>query len=151
VRLWVRQTARFPICALADGSAFRNSIIAGFENDRCDRYLLLSYLNSTPVRWLHFHSQRDARQGMPQLKVAHLRALPQPPVLSSEAGEKLTRLGRRLGHDNRGVSADDRRHLDAIVSRYFGLSPEAIALVRAWGETHPPPVSRADRRAHACA
>src|SRR5690606_34262689 len=33
VRFVVRQTARFPMAALSDGLAFRNSLLAGFEDD----------------------------------------------------------------------------------------------------------------------
>lgn len=146
VPLWIRQTARFPICALSDGRPFRNSIIAGFENDEQDRYLLLAYLNSTPVRWLHFHSQRDARQGMPQLKVAHLRALPAPPTLRSASGQRLRQLGQTLGTRNLGVTAEERASLDSEVGRFLGLSAEAEALVSLWGAGHPPPASRFESR-----
>lgn len=145
VALWIRQTARYPICALADGTAFRNSIIAGFESDAHDRFLLLAYLNSYPVRFLHYHKHRDARQGMPQLKVAHLRDLPAPPVLSSELGQALSKLGRQLGEANRGIAPEQREALDALVARHLELTVAEVARVRNWAELHPPPAPRSKR------
>jgi hypothetical protein len=146
VALWIRQTARFPIAVSATGAAFRNSIIAGFEDDAHDRFLLLAYLNSTPVRWYHFQSQRDARQGMPQLKVAHLRALPRPPTRDTPIGAELSRLGASLDQRNSGVEPAERERLDGWVADFFELSPQDALLVRSWGAQNPPPVSRFLRR-----
>lgn len=78
VTVVVRQTARFPIAARhAPAYAFRNSLLACFS-DEPDAMCAL--LNSTLLRAAHLSSQRDGRQAVfPQLKVAHLRALPAPP------------------------------------------------------------------------
>src|SRR5690606_14498942 len=54
VALLIRQTARFPIAAPSDGTAFRNSVLAGFADEAWPAPLLLCYLNSTLVRWFHF-------------------------------------------------------------------------------------------------
>src|SRR5690606_13488740 len=83
---------------------------------------------------------RDARQGMPQLKVGHLRALPAPPAGAPR--DALERLGRKLGEANAGASAADRARLDALVAAAYGLDEEEAALVARWAALHPPPLSR---------
>jgi hypothetical protein len=142
VAVWVRQTARYPIGALSNGEPFRNSILAVFETPAYDRFLLLAYLNATPVRWYHYQSQRDARQGMPQLKVAHLRALPAPPSRETSAGIELGRLGTALGLGNSGITPAERQRLDELVARYLELGDHEAKLVAEWGRKNPPPVSR---------
>jgi methylase of polypeptide subunit release factors len=136
VQLLIRQTARFPVAALADGVAFRNSILAGFAREECSAGLLLAWLNSSPVRWYHYMKHRDARQGMPQVKVAHLRALPAPPA-SAAAG--LEALGQRLGARNRGADAEAQRELDALVADALALDPAERATVARWTASMPPP------------
>ena len=132
VKLLIRQTARYPMVALSDGEAFRNSILAGFADDVFGEHLLLAYLNSTPVRWLHYTRHRDARQGMPQLKIAHLRAVPAPP-LRGDAGEALTRIGRALGERNSGITRPEQDDLDALVADILSLDEAARARIRAFG------------------
>jgi hypothetical protein len=132
VKLLIRQTARYPMVALSDGEAFRNSILAGFADEAFGEHLLLAYLNSTPVRWLHYTRHRDARQGMPQLKIAHLRAVPAPP-LTGDAGEALTRIGRALGERNSGITAVEQDELDALVADILSLDEPARARIRAFG------------------
>jgi hypothetical protein len=146
VKLLIRQTARFPMAAFSDGVAFRNSVLAGFESAEFPAALLLGLLNSNLIRWLHYTRQRDARQGMPQLKVGHLRALPAPPP-GSAAGAALERLARRLGEANAGASEADRERLDELVGDLYGLSGEERALVSRWAALHPPPASRRQARA----
>jgi hypothetical protein len=131
VKLLFRQTARYPMAVLSDGAAFRNSILAGFADAEWSAHLLLAYLNSTPVRWLHYTRHRDARQGMPQLKIAHLRAVPAPP-LPGDTGEALTRIGRDLGERNRGISAAEQDGLDAIVAGILGLDAATQGRIRAF-------------------
>jgi hypothetical protein len=142
VKLLIRQTARFPMASLSDGVAFRNSILAGYERPGYPAALLLVLLNSSLLRWLHYMQQRDARQGMPQLKVGHLRALPAPPLDRPALLESLTELGRSLGAANRGLSPEDRQTLDALVSEAFGLVASEREIVAAWAVATPPPVSR---------
>ena len=132
VKLLIRQTARYPMVALSDGEAFRNSILAGFADDAFSEHLLLAYLNSTPIRWLHYTRHRDARQGIPQLKIAHLRAVPAPP-LQGDAGEALTRIGRALGERNSGITAVEQDDLDALVADILRLDEAARARIRAFG------------------
>lgn len=78
VTVLIRQTARFPIAARHEPvHAFRNSLLAGFSDDPL---VLCALLNSSLLRAAHLDAQRDGRQVVfPQLKVAHLRALPAPP------------------------------------------------------------------------
>jgi hypothetical protein len=143
VALLIRQTARFPIAALSDGGPFRNSILAGFENERFSRYLLLCYLNSAPIRWFHFHRHRDARQGMPQLKIGHLRALPAPPACRSLLGAQLDALGKKLGEQNRGRTSAQQQYIDQLVADFLSLTPAERGLVQRWGGENPAPTPRA--------
>jgi hypothetical protein len=141
VKLLIRQTARFPLVAFSDGAAFRNSVLAGFESPEFPAALLLGVLNSSLIRWLHFSRQRDARQGMPQLKVGHLRALPAPPGAGASR-IALERLARRLGDANTGASAAEREQLDRLVGDVYELTETERALVARWAALHPPPTSR---------
>ncbi len=54
VPVLIRQTARYPIAALSDGAAFRNSILAGFTTDDWPAPALVAYLNSNAIRWYHY-------------------------------------------------------------------------------------------------
>jgi hypothetical protein len=148
VDVLIRQTARFPIAAKSDGRAFRNSILAGFGTSTMSADALLAYLNSSLVRFFHFIKHRDARQGMPQLKIGHLRALPAIPDEASRAA--LGRLGQLWGERNSGVSPEERRTLDALVFDALHLSVEERAIVEAWASQNPTPrprVRRSVRRA----
>jgi len=122
VRWVVRQTARVPVAALSDGIAFRNSLLAGFEDGEYPASFLVAYLNSTPIRWLHYVRHRDARQGMPQLKIAHLRTTPVPPSRALVAD--LASLGARLSESGSGVREREQLELDALVEAAFELSME---------------------------
>jgi hypothetical protein len=121
VSLLIRQTARYPIAALSDGSAFRNSILAGFEDAEFPAELLLAYLNSSPIRWLHYLMHRDARQGMPQVKIGHLRAVVAPPASATAARDDLARMGARVGARNRGIQRAEQVELDRLVADLLGL------------------------------
>jgi hypothetical protein len=50
VKLFIRQTARYPIAALGDGQPFRNSVLAAFASEEHSAFFLLCYLNSAPIR-----------------------------------------------------------------------------------------------------
>jgi hypothetical protein len=130
VKLLLRQTARYPMAALSDGLAFRNSVLAGFADEAHDAHMLLAYLNSAPVRWFHYMRHRDARQGMPQLKIGHLRALPAPH--RGEATARLEELGRLVGERNTGTSPDEQARIDAAAADALGLSATARVRVAAW-------------------
>jgi hypothetical protein len=131
VKLLIRQTARWPMAALSDGLAFRNSILAGFADETFSAHLLLAYLNSSPIRWLHHTRHRDARQGMPQLKIAHLRALPAP-IADSPALPALEELGRTLGERKAGVAPDEQARIDRLAAEALGLDEAERAIVAAW-------------------
>ena len=142
VALLIRQTARFPIAAYNDGSAFRNSILAGFASPDWPAPLLLCLLNSGLVRWLHFTLHRDARQGMPQLKVGHLRALPALPSAVPQVRAALEQLGSKLAARNDGITGTERAELEALVAEAFALSAAEREAIATWCSHHPPPVSR---------
>ena len=107
VNVVIRQTARYPIAAVHEPpGAFRNSLLAGYAEDP---FALVALLNSTLLRSVHLATQRDGRQAVfPQLKIAHLRALPAPPVGSDVA--ELSRLGKLAGE------AQSARH--AVTARF---------------------------------
>jgi hypothetical protein len=136
VRVLVRQTARFPIAAPADGVAFRNSILACFGVEGHPAEALLAYLNAAPVRWLHFMRHRDARQGMPQVKIAHLRAIPR---LEPGPAADLATLGEALGRRNEGITVAEQRALDDRVATALDLCDAERALIAAWAAANPAP------------
>lgn len=137
VKVLVRQTARFPVAALADGLAFRNSILACFGAEGHPASTILAYLNSSPVRWLHYMRFRDARQGMPQVKIRHLRATPRPP--EGRHCAELQALGEALGRANDGISDSEQRHLDNVVADAFDLSQAERSLIAEWADRNPAP------------
>lgn len=137
VALLIRQTARFPIVARADGIAFRNSILAGFEDNDYSASFLLAYLNSTPVRWFHFARNRDARQGMPQVKIGHLRAIPAP--IDRDAAAELGKLGKAIVARSCGPTNDEIVKIDALSASALGIDEAGAAFLRAWAADNPAP------------
>jgi len=119
VDVLVRQTARVPIAARADGVGFRNSLLAGFASAEHPAGFLVAYLNATLVRWWHYYSHRDARLGMPQVKIGHLRAIPAPPVALVAT---LAAMGDALSARNAGVTAAEQRAIDDAVMGAFGVA-----------------------------
>jgi hypothetical protein len=133
VRLVVRNTARYPIAALSDGCAFRNSLLAVFESTEWPAHALLALLNSAFVRWAHFHRFRDARQPvMPQLKIAHLRSIPTPPTFVDSDRGTLGDIGRRLTARRSPPSEAERAELDRTVFDLYAVSAEAREMVNLW-------------------
>lgn len=130
VRVLIRQTARVPMAALSDGVAFRNSVLAGFDDDTHPAAFLVAYLNATPIRWLHYVRHRDARQGMPQMKIGHLRATPSPPDRALVAD--LAAMGEAWSARNEGIDDAEQARLDARVAAAFDLTEEEQARVRRW-------------------
>ena len=130
VRFVVRQTARVPMAALSDGAGFRNSLLAGFDDPAYPAPFLVAYLNSTPIRWLHYVRHRDARNGMPQLKISHLRATPVPP--HAELVAELARAGAELSSQNLGIRDEEQEAMDRRVAEAFGLSDREWERVRGW-------------------
>lgn len=145
VRIVVRQTASFPIATLHDGLPFRNSLLAGFESEQWEPATLVALLNSSLVRWHHYMRHRDARQPvLPQVKVGHLRAIPQPGNVTREHKQALARLALSAHESETMVST--RLDLDRLVAEMYGLSEAEAQLVEAWAE---PLRSKAQRRAPA--
>jgi hypothetical protein len=119
VKLVVRQTAAINIAAAHDGTPFRNSLLAGFELPAFPFELTLGLLNSTLYRALHLAGRRDARQGaFPQVKIAHLRALPAPPDTLDRA--QLAGLARRA--TEHGLTPELRHELDRQVYGAFQIT-----------------------------
>lgn len=131
VRVLVRQTARFPMACLSDGAPFRNSVLAAFEAEGAPAEMLVAYLNAWPIRWFHHTRHRDARQGMPQLKIAHLRALPAP-APDREKRDALARIGASLSLRNDGVRPDEERTIAELAADLLGLDAGERDVVRAW-------------------
>ena len=141
VGVLVRQTARYPMAAPADGIAFRNSILAGFGHGEIGVHALLAYLNTTPIRWFHYMRHRDARQGMPQVKIGHLRSLPAPPAEASRALACLNEIGEALANRNDGVRASEQEAIDEAVAEALSIASADLAMMRAWYERLAPPNS----------
>jgi hypothetical protein len=127
VKFVVRQTAKYPIAALHNGFPFRNSLIAGFDNEAFPAAVLVGLLNSTLLRVLHLATQRDARQTtFPQVKLVHLRSLPAPPpsvVRAAKFGQWVSRVS------GRPLEAEQRRELDAMVFDWYGVSADEATAV----------------------
>ena len=127
VKVLIRQTARYPVAARSDGLAFRNSLLAGFEDEAHPADFLVAYLNSAPIRWLHYLGNRDARAGMPQVKIGHLRALPAPPP--GRVPRRAAR-GGELSRRNAGINGEEQARLDQAVAAAFGLSERELERIQ---------------------
>lgn len=139
VRVYIRQTARYPIAAPGDGLPFRNSILAAFPGEGWSEHALLCYLNTWPIRWFHYMRNRDARQGMPQVKIAHLRALCAPPPSMAHLVERLSVIGQRLAAANAGIGGDDRAEVEGLVAEALAMTEEERRCVEAWAAKNPLP------------
>ncbi len=139
VALYVRQTARYPIACTARGVPFRNSVIAVFPHADISSMALLAFLNSSLCRWYHYQQHRDARQGMPQLKVGHLRSQPSIPPSAHAA---LAEFGQRLSDKNQGMTPADRAELNRQIYEAFELSATEQALIDSWSSNNPLPKAR---------
>ena len=77
---------------------------------------------------------RDARQPiLPQLKIAHLRAIPAPPTAA--AAERLLRAAQTSSDRARG---EQRRALDTLVFELYQLDADERALVTGWHDASAP-------------
>ena len=131
VDVLIRQTARFPMAAMSSGLPFRNSVLAGFRREPFSSAGLIAFLNSQLVRFLHYQRFRDARQGMPQLKIGHLRSLPLP-TASPSFFSALDQVGLRLLQSSQDAEA--MRQLDALVFAAFQLSEAEQQRVYVWAQ-----------------
>jgi hypothetical protein len=149
VRVLIRQTARYPIAAVSDGLAFRNSLLAGLEHPGWAPEALVALLNSALIRWAHYMRFRDARQPvMPQVKIGHLRAIPHPIARHGERIAELAALGRRMSECCGRPEWDAAREaLDRMVAELYDLTPEEHATVMRWHDLMGPQARgrRADR------
>ncbi len=136
VKFVVRQTAKVPIAARhTSGLPFRNSLLAGFETEGLSTHLVLGLLNSALYRALHLAFQRDARQAtFPQVKVAHLRCLPMPPLTPN-----LVHRIEALARDAESATGKlDRTPLDQCVFELFAITvEEQTAILRFLAERVP--------------
>lgn len=133
VDVLVRQTARYPIASVSDGLPFRNSLLAGYVVGNVPVEAVLCLLNSTVMRWLHYHRYRDARQeSMPQVKVNHLCSIPQPPEWNDAIVNSLAQLGARFLNYGGIHSAEERDEMDGLVSQWYGLTQAHATLCREW-------------------
>jgi methylase of polypeptide subunit release factors len=125
VRFVTRQTAKFPIAALHGGLPFRNTLLAGFEVEGFSPELVVALLNSSLYRAIHVGFRRDARQAaFPQVKIAHLRALPRPP----DDPDRRARLSELTLRATAGrFDAELRQELDEHVFELFQIAPRARA------------------------
>jgi len=124
VRFVVRQTARYPIAALHRGLPFRNSLLAGFAVEGLPADLVVGLLNSSLYRALHLALRRDARQAtFPQVKIGHLRALPEPPSDPGRRAE-VSEISAELTRSGVDRALADR--LDAAVFALFALESSAV-------------------------
>lgn len=131
----VRQTARYPIAAVADGIAFRNSLVATIRHPDWPADAMAALLNSALVRWAHYQRFRDARQPvMPQLKISHLRAIPWPAGAGASRVAVLSRCGLRLAQPGGGEAGEAKKELDSVVADLYGLTREEVARVSEWHE-----------------
>ncbi len=100
---------------------------------------LLCYLNSSPIRWFHYVRNRDARQGMPQVKIAHLRALPSPGARAARLMSDLGPVVEARLRTNAGISDEDRRLIEDAVAEALEMTPEERDRVASWAAANPLP------------
>jgi methylase of polypeptide subunit release factors len=132
----VRQTAKYPIAALHGGLPFRNTLLAGFELAEPPPALVVALLNSVLYRGLHLARRRDARQAVfPQVKIAHLRAMPRPPDVSllHRTLARVTECATR-----QGMTPALRGELDQAVCALFEVSLEERAELEAFVRSRAP-------------
>jgi len=124
VRFVIRQTARYPIAALHRGLPFRNSLLAGFAVEGFPPDLVVGLLNSSLYRALHLALRRDARQAtFPQVKIGHLRALPEPPA-DPDQRARIADLSAQMTRS--GFDSGLAERLDSAVFGLFALESPAV-------------------------
>jgi len=142
VRVVVRQTARYPIAAVSDGMAFRNSLLAGLDHSQWTPEALVALLNSSLIRWAHYMRFRDARQPvMPQVKIGHLRAIPLPPAGFTPQFNEMASLAKQVMVGRERCDADAaleavaaRDAIDRLVAQIYELTPYELEAVTRWHE-----------------
>jgi hypothetical protein len=116
----LRQTASRPVAARHEPAAlFRNSVLGCFGAPGHDPDFLVGVFNSEVAARLHRAMFRDARQSsFPQVKVAHLRALPVP-------GPDIGSWYDQIANASRAAAAGDADAggvVNSLVSRAYGTA-----------------------------
>lgn len=145
VQFLVRQTAHRPIAALHDGGLFRNSLIAGFACPPYSAVTLVALLNSSLYHALHLALFRDSRQAVfPQVKVAHLRALPAPrPGAALNLVEALGAASIAARNQGQPLPAPLLAALESAVYAAFGVSKVEREAIEGFLAQHGGPRRRA--------
>lgn len=130
VDLWIRQTSAYPIAVKSLGTAFRNSLLAGYSSEAWSSYTLLGLLNSPTLQWFHHQNFRDAREGMPQVKINHLRSYPAPPNKKPLQG--IEKLAQALSTANSRPSDGQFLILHELVARAYDLSQAEADRIWTW-------------------
>ena len=86
--------------------------------------------NSRVVRWFHYNRFRDAREGMPQLKVGHLRKLPRPQ--DCEAADEIAKDVDRLLLTRGRANNEVREAIEARVYAAYGLDLDQQQEIESW-------------------
>ncbi|MFP4057841.1 MAG: TaqI-like C-terminal specificity domain-containing protein [Candidatus Brocadiia bacterium] len=125
-RIVLRQTADRPVAARHRAATyFRNSVLACFGVPGLDDRALAGLLNSSLMAFYHRACHADSRQRtFPQVKVAHLRALP---LARDAAGlvPLVARLERLAASDAAGAAwREALAALDGAVFDLYGLSAQ---------------------------
>lgn len=130
----IRQTARYPIACPSPRLHFRNSVIGIFPSEPWTADVLLGVLNSRLIRWFHYSSFRDAREGMPQLKIGHLRKYPAPRDRTALAA--ISHIARELVANPGDPTL--RSELDREVEAAYGTTAGQRSLLADWLRTVDP-------------
>jgi len=125
-RILLRQTANRPIAARhSTPTHFRNSILACYGIPGIPHAALLGLLNSAPVAFYHQCCHADSRQrAFPQVKIAHLRAIPIPREMGQIAAfvPRIEALAAAGPETRPAELADALRQLDALACQAYGLA-----------------------------
>ena len=134
VPVLLRQTSDRPVAALhSNPTYFRNTLLACTPPLELDPAFVVAVLNSPLLARFHHARHRDARQrSFPQVKVAHLRALPFPIRARADASHAHDRIARQVrALDADEIAADTRAgivaEIEARVADLFGVPHDACA------------------------
>lgn len=134
VNIWIRQTAAHPIAVKSLGIPFRNSLLAGYSSTEWPTDLLVGLLNSPTLRWFHHQNFRDAREGMPQVKINHLRRYPTP--TNPKPLQRIAATSLRLSEANKVPSVRQNRSLHLLVAEAYDLTDDEADRIWSWFQKH---------------
>ena len=130
VSIWIRQTAAYPIAVKSPGIPFRNSLLACYSSKQWPTDLIVGLLNSPTLQWFHFQNFRDAREGMPQVKINHLRRYPAPSNLKPL--KDIATTSRKLSTANTTPSEAQNHVLHALVAAAYDLTSDEADRIWTW-------------------